>query len=247
MNPPWHLDLGDGLLLPCRVTRLRRARRLRLHLGLTELRVTAPMRASDRAIRGFVDEQRDWIRHTFQRLKAQRPQDAIHGDPLPRLLPLRLLDTELAIQYDERSTQRPRISHAIDRLVVHAGHAHSDTDRLQALKTHLLTLGKRELAPRLAALARAHDMRYERVSIRAQRSRWGSCSSRGTISLNYRLLFLPPALAEYVLLHELAHTRHPNHSAAFWQQLERMVAGARELDRQLGRAGGLIPAWTELA
>jgi predicted metal-dependent hydrolase len=80
---------------------------------------------------------------------------------------------------------------------------------------------ERELPPRLLALARRHEIAVGRVSIRDQRSRWGSCSSRGTITLNWRLILVPDFVCEYVLLHELMHRRELNHSQRFW----RLVAG----------------------
>ncbi len=96
-------------------------------------------------------------------------------------------------------------------------------------------------------LAEEHDMIYRRVQIRGQRTRWGSCSSTGTISLNYKLLFLSPGLVDYVLVHELAHTRHMDHSPAFWRQLQSMRADARQQDDQLRLAGRDVPPWLELA
>jgi predicted metal-dependent hydrolase len=79
----------------------------------------------------------------------------------------------------------------------------------------------RELPALLLSLATAHDVTVHRVAIRDQRSRWGACSSRGTITLNWRLILVPDFVREYVLLHELMHRRELNHSRRFW----RLVAG----------------------
>lgn len=76
---------------------------------------------------------------------------------------------------------------------------------------------ERELPGKLLALARAHGIAVTRVSIRDQRSRWGACSSRGTITLNWRLVLVPDFVCEYVLLHELMHRRELNHSRRFWK------------------------------
>ncbi len=86
---------------------------------------------------------------------------------------------------------------------------------------------KATLRERLRQLAREHGFIYHGVTIRNQKTRWGSCSYRKTISLNARLAVLPPDLRDYVILHELAHTRVHNHSPAFWHELERHVPGAR--------------------
>ena len=99
------------------------------------------------------------------------------------------------------------------------------------VEQHLRTLAARELPQRLHELARLHGFALPAVSVRNQRTRWGSCSPSGRISLNWRLVQLPPAVRDYVLLHELTHLRHLNHSARFWRELARLCpdhAAARQ-------------------
>ncbi|MDH4320136.1 MAG: M48 family metallopeptidase [Desulfobulbaceae bacterium] len=86
----------------------------------------------------------------------------------------------------------------------------------------------RILTARLHELARRHGFVYQRVTIRNQKSRWGSCSAKNNISLNMKLMLLPPELMDYVLLHELLHTRIKNHGPAFWDGLERLAGDARQ-------------------
>jgi predicted metal-dependent hydrolase len=81
---------------------------------------------------------------------------------------------------------------------------------------------------RLRELAAQHGFTVKAVTVRAQRTRWGSCSPTGRISLNWRLLQLPPSVSDYVLLHELAHLTHLNHSARFWREVERICPWHRE-------------------
>ena len=90
-----------------------------------------------------------------------------------------------------------------------------------------------KLGKRLSELAKEHKFRYNKVSIRNQRTRWGSCSSKNNISLNMKLLHLPDRLIDYILLHELVHTRVKNHSQDFWNDLETVVPNARTVDKQL--------------
>ena len=90
-----------------------------------------------------------------------------------------------------------------------------------------------KLGKRLSELATEHKFRYNKVSIRNQRTRWGSCSSKNNISLNMKLLHLPNQLIDYILLHELVHTRVKNHSKDFWNELETVVPNARTVDQQL--------------
>jgi predicted metal-dependent hydrolase len=77
----------------------------------------------------------------------------------------------------------------------------------------------RELPGELTALAAAHDITVTRISIRNQRSRWGACSARGSITLNWRLILVPPFVREYVMIHELMHRRELNHSKRFWKHV----------------------------
>jgi len=92
---------------------------------------------------------------------------------------------------------------------------------------------RRILNQRLAELATGHDFEYGKVSIRKQKTRWGSCSSQNNISLNQNLLHLPDELIDYVLLHELTHTRVKDHSPSFWNELKTVCPDAKEKRRLL--------------
>jgi predicted metal-dependent hydrolase len=89
------------------------------------------------------------------------------------------------------------------------------------------------LTCRLAELAARHGFQYNRVTIRCQKTRWGSCSRQNNISLNLMLVVLPAELRDLVLLHELIHTRIKNHGPEFWAELERLAGGAQEKTRRL--------------
>ena len=96
---------------------------------------------------------------------------------------------------------------------------------------------RRVLTQRLAELAKEHQFVYGKVSIRSQRTRWGSCSTQNNISLNQNLLHLPDYLIDYVLLHELTHTRVKNHSSKFWNELEKVCPDAKEMRNRLKTYG----------
>ncbi|MFC1921207.1 M48 family metallopeptidase [Chloroflexota bacterium] len=87
---------------------------------------------------------------------------------------------------------------------------------------------RRKLTGRLDYLAEKHGFSYNRVFIRNQRTRWGSCSHNNNISLNMKLLHLPEELMDYVILHELVHTRIMNHSRAFWAELDNYVPNSKK-------------------
>jgi len=99
------------------------------------------------------------------------------------------------------------------------------------------------LGPTLHEYARELGFDFERVLIRRQRSRWGSCSTRGTISLNCCLMFQRPQVVRYLMIHELSHTVQMNHSRRFWQTVGRHCPDYRRLDRELLDGWRRVPTW----
>jgi predicted metal-dependent hydrolase len=94
---------------------------------------------------------------------------------------------------------------------------------------------RRRLIARLAQLAAIHGFSYNRVFVRNQKTRWGSCSQQNNINLNINLVRLPDALIDYTLLHELVHTRIKNHGAGFWAELGRHIQNPRQQDREMNQ------------
>jgi predicted metal-dependent hydrolase len=101
------------------------------------------------------------------------------------------------------------------------------------IEKHLRQLATKELPARVMELAKLHGISVERVTVRNQRTRWGSCSRRGTISLNWRLIQTPALVRDYIILHELAHRRQMNHSQKFWEEVARLCPGYLEAERWL--------------
>ena len=96
---------------------------------------------------------------------------------------------------------------------------------------------RRRLTERLKQLAEKHGFTCNRVFVRNQKTRWGSCSCKGNISLNMKLVKLPGELMDYVILHELVHTRFMNHSSDFWAELDRLVVDRRGMRSRLREYG----------
>lgn len=110
-------------------------------------------------------------------------------------------------------------------------------DARPVVEAHLRAVATRELPPRCLALAAETGLAVARVSVRNQRSRWGACSSRGVITLNWRLIQMPATVSDYVIFHELCHLRQPNHSRRFWREVEAVCPAWREAERWLRRHG----------
>ncbi|WP_281401009.1 M48 family metallopeptidase [sulfur-oxidizing endosymbiont of Gigantopelta aegis] len=88
-----------------------------------------------------------------------------------------------------------------------------------------------------------YQLPYNRLTVRAQKTRWGSCSAKKNINLNYRLLFIDEVLLDYILVHELVHTVQMNHSASFWTHLESLMSDARVRDKQVNQETKNLPCW----
>jgi predicted metal-dependent hydrolase len=108
------------------------------------------------------------------------------------------------------------------------------------IELHWRGLAERELPPRVAALAQLHELTVNRVTVRNQRSRWGSCSRRRTISLNWRLIQTPAFVQNYIILHELMHLRQMNHSARFWHEVKLVCPDYEQAERWLKQHATLL-------
>ena len=113
-------------------------------------------------------------------------------------------------------------------------------DLRPAIIKHLRKVAATKLPPRVFEFALAHQLSVQRVTIRNQRSRWGSCSRQGTISLNWRLIQTPPFVRDYIILHELMHLRQMNHSPRFWQEVERVCPEYETAERWLKQHASLL-------
>jgi len=217
----------------------RRARHLAVRVHRTgRVEVVVPPRTSRAAVSAFVSEHHDWIETRRQAALRQQPPET----PFPPLvigLPGVYESWRLHLA---GGTGGVRIREG-DELLVISGAISSPQQLKDALRTWLLARAQLVLAEHLADCGREFGFSYHRLSIRRQRTRWGSCSTRGTVSLNCCILFQPPEVLRYLLIHELSHTRHMNHSRAFWECVARCCPDYRQLDRQLLDGWRRVPSW----
>ena len=237
-----------GALPPYELRVSARARRATLSvLPGRGLVVSVPRRFARRDVPALVAEHREWALAELAALEARVPA-AFRTWP-PRALELPAIGHRLVIGFDARAGAAPcratPSSLGTETVLTLGGPPEDREAACRALAAWLAAEARARLGARLAELAERHGLPFDRLSIRGQRTLWGSCSSSGTISLNWKLLFLSPRLVDYVLLHELAHTRHMNQSGAFWALLERLAPGARALDAELREAGPRVPPWFE--
>ena len=204
------------------ITRHRRARRYLLRVCPDgSLRLTVPRGAAIAEGLQFAARQADWIER--ERIR-QRRRSAPWGDG-SRVL-FRGVEERLRVTGATACCGGELI--ALSNVVA---------DVRAAVEAHFRAVATRELPASCLELAAVHGLKVTRVTVRNQKSRWGACSPRGLITLNWRLIQMPPAVSEYVLFHELMHLRQPNHSRRFWREVESVCPTWRESERWLRRHG----------
>ena len=222
-----------------------RARHVRLRLDPRDgLIVTVPPRFDQRRIPGLLAERRDWIEQVRRRHAALRA-DCAPGllDARPRQVDLAAVDTSWTVEYRVAEGLRASLRERDQRLQLNLPEDADDEVSAQLLRRWLGAKARAFLSRELDALARRHGFRYSGLGIRHQRARWGSCSAAGRISLNARLMFCPIEPVRYVLIHELAHTEHLNHSPAFWNRVAELMPDYRAAQRSLQQVWQRLPDW----
>ena len=117
---------------------------------------------------------------------------------------------------------------------------HPALDLRPAIEKHLWRLAATEFPSKVSEYAATHQLTVNRITVRNQKSRWGSCSRRGTISLNWRLIQTPEFVRDYIILHELMHLRQMNHSARYWQEVERVCPHYHLAEKWLKQHSALL-------
>jgi predicted metal-dependent hydrolase len=191
-----------------------------------------------------LQQHRQWIERAWQRIQPQAT--ANEPEAPPQQLSLLALNEIWSIRYlPEAHNKKLWQEASVEKcLIVNA----SSTHRLKIKKILLCWLQQRarfSLLPWLATLSQQTGLSYMHASVRNATTRWGSCSARKTISLNGKLLLLPPHLVEYVLLHELCHTLHLNHSRRFWDLVKQFSPDCHYLRKQLKQANRQMPIYLE--
>jgi hypothetical protein len=217
-----------------------RARRLSVRVYASgRVEVVRPRGVSERAVRAFVQRHRDWIERRRAAALRERPPPAAFPPPS---IELPAFDETWRLHLAGGRSPVRVIARAGGLLEVR-GEIESPDRLAHALQRWVMQHVREPLARQLAALSAETGLAFSRLTVRRQRTRWGSCSVRGVISVNACVAFQPPAVVRYLLLHELVHTRHMNHSARFWRAVAEHVPRWRELDRQLLAGWRHVPAW----
>ncbi len=201
--------------------------------------MVAPVRTLHRTIARFVEQHRTWI----ESKRAEARRHVVPEQPFPpQRIELSACGESWRVHLSG-GAGRPRVRDGGAGVLSISGNTGDASATRQALRRWLMTKGSEILSPMLAGAARDSGLRYSKLVVRRQRSRWGSCSVRGTISLNCCLLFQRPEVVRYLLIHELAHTLHMNHSKRFWQCVAALCPQHASLDAELCAGWRHVPTW----
>ncbi len=208
------------------VRRSTRARRVRVNVHAhTGVEVVLPARAPERAAAAAISELRPWIERRLAEAREVRERLAARAGTVPYLgRPLELVP----------QPGRTRVHRSEERLLVPAG------DARPALERFYRRAARAEIAARLDRATALAGSSYSALDIRAQRTRWASCSASGRMSFNWRLLLAPERVLEYVVWHEVCHLEILDHSPSFWALLARRWPSWREDRDWLGRHGATL-------
>jgi len=217
------------------IRRSDRARRARIVVDPDGVEVVVPRRMAMRHVAPFVEEKRPWIERTLRRFREAEltapPVELEHGGVVPYLGRELLLNVRV-----ERWRQRSHVALRGEVLRVAVAEPGPEAIR-DALERWYRGRAREEVAWRLDDSCARAGTSYGSLSIRAQQTRWASCSSNGTMSFNWRLLLAPEEILDYVVEHEVAHLEVLDHSKRFWRLLGSRCPSYREHERWL-RANG---------
>lgn len=221
-----------------------RSRHVRLKTSVKAgLELIVPARFNLKEVPEILEANKSWIMKQLQKIEVKRV--AKEKNPLPTSISFTAFEQEWMIDYipSDSSTlrlfKRPPFGLAIL----------GDIKNKKATRDLLITWIRHQarllLPKRLEEISFLTGLEFHGVQIRAQKSRWGSCSVDKTINLNYKLLFLPRHLTDHILVHELCHTVHLNHSGQFWRLVASFDADWKANSHEVRGADKYIPAWLD--
>ncbi|MCP4334452.1 MAG: M48 family metallopeptidase [Gammaproteobacteria bacterium] len=232
----WGDDRSSDLKLDWSLRVSRRARHARLQVKpFGGLEVVIPARFPRHQVAALVDRHAAWARRQLARQASLRL--AIR---LPDELALAFDNSTTPIIYRDDSPFDAGDNRCCQSIVIDGVDQRA---RIDELRRYIRRRAQLSLPPLLEQISRSISLEFNRVSIRSQKTRWGSCSNRGNISLNDQLLFLPTETVEYLMIHELCHTHHLNHSRAFWTLVQTHCPGYRNHETHLRKSRNLVPDW----
>ena len=226
-------------LYPYTVRRSHRARYVRFVVEASGLVVVVPERfCVSRDLLPLLESKRDWIASALEKVRARAAKKE-KSNGLPEAVELPAIGEFWRVEVLPFFRERL----VADKGVLSLTSDYTEAEAIAALRHWLLLEARKKLPPLLRELASRHSFHVRAIAVKEQKSLWGSCSSKGNINLNSRLLFLPERLMRHVMLHELCHLRELNHSKAFYDLLARLDPDTPSRVKELKQAWDWVPGW----
>jgi len=207
------------------------------------LEVVVPVGFDQALVPDVLSSRLGWIESQLEKFSAL-PGRFDQNWP-PQHLALSATGQTFEVEYQEVQGERLRLNQDDNQIIVQLPKDTENDSLVQLIVRWLKTYAKLHFPVVAAELSDESGLDFEKVVVRGQRTRWGSYSSKGTLSLNYKLLFLPDFLFRHVILHELSHTVHMNHSDEFWNLLHSLDENTQQHDKALRDAWRYIPSWLD--
>ncbi len=222
-----------------------RGKNVRLRVTLSKgLEVYVPRGYDVSKVPALLERRRIWVRSALERRESQKkffePKPAWK---IPNQISLPAVRAVWHLEQRSAKVKTITIRRTGENRLSLTGAVENEAAGRAALARWLTRETRERLVPRLEELSRRTGLKYDRISVRKQRTRWASCSKRRTISLNAKLLFLQPDVVDYVIVHELCHLAEMNHSKQFWLLLKSHCPNYRKLDNQLRDMWKRVPHW----
>jgi predicted metal-dependent hydrolase len=221
------------------------ARNVKLKASIKNgLEIIVPLRFSQKHIPEILEQNRSWIEKNLARIQDERAAKV--AQPLPTQVTLSAISQEWQVNYLKTDTAKIHILSKPQQSLVVYGDIENEFACKARLIQWLKNQAKKYLVEQLQILSQQTQLSFKNATIRGQTTRWGSCSRDKSINLNYKLLFLPAYLVNHIMIHELCHTVHLNHSKHFWQLVASFDPNWSQHSREVRQAEKWVPGWVEI-
>ncbi len=232
MTETYQLQLADNQYYPYKLVKSRRAKYIRIKISaIGELSVVLPWGASEKHAHGFLQKKSQWILRTLENISFDK------SDLFPKHLDLKLLNEYWSVEYIKSEDDAIQLKQISNNHLEIKGNIDDWEFVKNTINKWCKVKAKTLFREMLESLAEEHGFHFNRLSVRSQKTRWGSCSTAKNINLNSKLLFMPENVVEYVMIHELCHTIEMNHSSNFWRLVEDCDSDYRDNRKQLKLLG----------
>lgn len=192
--------------------------------------VTTPRWISERRVEKFLDEKRDWIEQSISKIQRKKPlldtknEVMLFGKKYPKRI---IADANTALGITLKNGE----------LLINQLHLNETKQTALKIQRFLRSTAEKYLLPRTHQIGKHMKIEFGKITLREQKTRWGSCSNHGNLNFNWRLVHHPTPVIDYVIVHELAHRVHLNHSTNFWKLVEKFQPEYRIHEGWLKRKG----------